>query len=249
MSVPFHRSVHDQRFQPEGAGSARGGRLLGAAALLVAVLLPAPQAEARNRFFPGRAYPDGEIILVTGLVTDSHGTPLADVDVALEGTRRELQARKLRFARVNPVRAATRTNEHGEYTIRWRWHHYYNRFRVLAGINDRGPGGVEALVELAEVDLSNRILQGSPAVANVTIVDRTFIDRYRDFIAALDSPDEKQTYEQMGRPNKVETLRFPDREEVSWWYWNQGKTYRFVDGRIDHVVDFDPISGGPTPGP
>jgi hypothetical protein len=219
-------------------------RLAALLCLLLGSLAPSAepiQASTRTKFFPGRAYADGEIIQVTGIVTDSQGEPLPNVDLALEGARGELKWRRFRKERVNPVRGTARSNERGEFVIQWRWHHYYNRFRLVAGINDRGPAGKETLVDLAQVELSTRILQGSPVVANVTIVDRTFIDRLREFLASLDTPDEQRTYQQLGRPGKVDTLRFPDREEVSWWYFDLGKTYRFVNGRIDQVVDFDPI--------
>ncbi len=45
----------------------------------------------------------------------------------------------------------------------------------------------------------------------------------------------------MGRPDRLKTFDYPDYEEVSWWYFADGKAYRFRDGKLDQVVHFEPV--------
>jgi hypothetical protein len=40
----------------------------------------------------------------------------------------------------------------------------------------------------------------------------------------------------------VQTLEYPDYDEVTWWYFEQGKAYRFREGELQQVVNFDPVT-------
>ena len=211
-------------------------------ALLAGLLAATPgQAQFKKKLFPGKAYARDTVVTVTGGVTDSNGTPIQDIEVVLEGSRRNFKFKKFKKENDHPRVVSTKTNARGEYTLRWRWHEYYNHFELRTVVPVRRTGGKEAPEVLASADLSTRILNGSPVAANLEIADTTFLESMRSFIASLDSQDEDRIYREMGKPDKVETLKFPDREEVSWWYFGQGKTFRFTDGQVDQVVDFDPI--------
>jgi hypothetical protein len=48
----------------------------------------------------------------------------------------------------------------------------------------------------------------------------------------------------MGVPEDVKRVSYAGRQqetEVSWWYFEAGKVYRFRDGRLDQVERFDPV--------
>ena len=214
-----------------------------ATALLFLIQALAPQtAEARKkRFFPGKAYANGEIVTVTGTVTDAAGRPIADLDVVLEGSYRNFKFLKFRYGNDHPATITTRTNHKGEFTLDWKWHNYYNSFRLMAVLPMQKAGGKAENEVLSEENLSVRILQGSPVFAGLTIEDRAHLDSIRDFVASVNTADEKMVFGEMGRPDKVERLQFPDHEEVSWWYFDSGKTYRFRDGQVDQIVDFEPV--------
>lgn len=205
------------------------------AAIALATALAATPASARP-------YEDGTVIEITGLVTDREGRPIPQAQVLLEASRRRISFTKLRRVNDSPVRVSALTDDGGEYTIRWKWHRYYNHFELRVVVAVRRPGGRQHLEVLAEVDLSERIKQGSPVVAPVTVEDTSFLDTYRSFLAAIDTDDERQVFDAMGKPDKVETLKFPDRREESWWYFKMGRTYRFRDGDLTQVVEFDPVT-------
>jgi hypothetical protein len=80
-------------------------------------------------------------------------------------------------------------------------------------------------------------------VAAVVIHNRRVIDRFRDFLASVKSADEQRVYQEMGKPDRVERVQYPGSVEVSWWYFEAGRAYRFRDGRLEQVVPFDPVRG------
>ncbi len=221
------------------------GRTAALFALSIALLLAlvaSPASSQVKKFFPGKAYAEGTQVEVTGFVTDRNGQPIQDIVVVLEGARREVQWKKMRRINANPRRVTTRTGPNGEFSLPWSWHPYYNRFTLHAEVDVLRTGGASIPEILASADLTTPIKNGTPVVANLEIENREFLDSFRTFLASLDSNDEKNIYGSMGQPDKVETLKFPDREEVSWWYFEAGKTYRFKNGAVEQVVAFDPVT-------
>ena len=186
-------------------------------------------------------YSEGQQIEITGVVTDGDGLPLPNVRVVLEASRKTFKFRRLSRTTSDRRRLAATTDSRGEYTLAWPWHDQFNRFELVVGVPDRRAGGKEELQVLERIDLSRRILHGSPVVVNLTIADTGFLATLRDFVAAVDTKDEQQVYDQMGRPDRVKTFEYPNYEEVSWWYFSSGKAYRFRDGKLEQVVHFEPI--------
>jgi acyl-coenzyme A synthetase/AMP-(fatty) acid ligase len=106
-------------------------------------------------------------------------------------------------------------------------------------------------IELGEVEA---VLDDHPEVAQavVTVRDGRLVahvvggadaDVLREFVASVHSDDERKVYDEMGRPDKVERVQYPERTEVSWWYFDAGRVYRFRDGRLEQVVPFEPVKG------
>jgi hypothetical protein len=219
-------------------GQARRLAILALAAGFAAALgagLAAPAAAS--------PYQDGDRVQFTGLVTDEGGKPLAGVRVVLEAARRTLILREMRRAEKDARRVGTLTNAQGEFALEWPWDSYFNRLKLLAGVNVR-HGKEESLEILESEDVSERVLAGSPVVSAFVIHNRAFVDRVRDFIASVQSADEHGIYEEMGLPDDVKRVNYagrPQESEVSWWYFGAGKVYRFHNGRMEHVDRFAPV--------
>ncbi len=193
-----------------------------------------PAAAARS------PYAQGDEVLFTGLVTNSEGLPIPDLQVTLEASRASFNIRRLGRVRENASKLATVTDERGEFSLPWRWDDYYNRFDLIVTVPVRTTEG-ETLVELQRVDLSRRTNQGSPVVSAVQLADTELVDSRQEFLAALDSADERKVYEQAGQPERMDQVRFPTYEEVTWWYFRHGRAYRFHDGMLRQVIPFDPV--------
>lgn len=182
----------------------------------------------------------GERIRVSGIVTDSQGRPLADLRVVLEASRRSFSLREMRRADRDLRRVAATTGARGEYTLEWPFDPYFNTFELVVGLPVRQEQG-ERLDELARQDVTQRVVRGGPVVAALVVERPGRIQAVRGFLAGLDSEDERRVYGEMGSPDEVKVVRYPDHEEVSWWYFESGRMYRFRDGALEQVVHFDPV--------
>ena len=137
-------------------------------------------------------------------------------------------------------RVSVTTNAAGEYTLTWPWDGYFNHFEVVVGLPVRVPTG-ERLEELACQDVTSRVQTGSTAEVAVTVENREFLDGFRKFVASL-TDDQRRVYQEMGKPDRIRDLQYPDYLESSWWYLERGRVYRFRDGRLEQVVPFEPTS-------
>ncbi|HEX7183957.1 MAG TPA: carboxypeptidase-like regulatory domain-containing protein [Thermoanaerobaculia bacterium] len=211
-------------------------RLLAWAFLTLALLPGASPAAAAP-------YAQGDRVQITGIVSDPQGQPLANVRVVLEASRSYFSIRQLRRTQADDVRrVSTTTNAQGEYTLEWPWDSYFNHFELAAGVPVR-KGRADSLEELERTDVTRRVMAGSPVVTSVVVQNAEHFRRLREFLASVKSDDERKVYDDMGRPDKVERVQYPGSQEVSWWYFDAGRVYRFRDGRLQQVVPFDPVKG------
>lgn len=201
-------------------------------ALLLLVALPAAAAR----------YAQGDKVQVTGIVSDRQGQPLSNVNVTLEVSRSSFSLRELRRTDKDTRRVTTMTNARGEYTLTWPWDSYFNKFELLVGVPVRKTQG-ERLEVLQRDDITRRVLAGSPVVVTVAVENTRFLNNLRQFVASVQSDDERKVYDEMGKPDEVKRVQYPDHTEASWWYFDSGKVYRFRDGRLEQVVPFDPVKG------
>jgi len=193
-------------------------------------------------------YQQGDKVQVTGIVTSRDGKPIEGIRVALEASRSYFSLRQLRKTQADDVRRVSAvTNARGEYSVEWPWDSYFNHFEVVAGAPVR-KGKEDRLEELTREDVTKRLLAGSPVVVSPVIENTKFLDSLRQFLAMVRSSDERRTYEEMGKPDKVQRLQYPDHVEDSWWYFESGRVYRFRDGRLEQVVPFTPVPAA-QPGP
>ncbi len=207
------------------------------AALVLTLLAPAAQGQL---FGKKRAYAQGEIVEVTGQVTDEAGQPVAGVEVRLEGVRRGMNYKRLRRQNYNPAVLQMLTDDNGEYRFEWQWHDYYNRFELSAVVGVK-LGSETHLEVLGAADISARMKQGSPVVAPLVLDNADFLYNLREFESSITSDDQRRVYAERGRPDKVEITEYPNAREVGWWYFSLGSTYLFRDGRLHEVVNFEPV--------
>jgi hypothetical protein len=186
-------------------------------------------------------YEDGQMIEITGTVTDSNGAPIPEISVVFNASRRAFTVSKFGRATRDAVQLQTVTDQEGQFSFDWRWLDYYNRFEIQTGVPTRSTAG-ETFEVLAELDMRDRIQQGSPVVASLVVDDTQFLNSLRDFLDSVESEDERRIYNEMGNPDRVQQTDFGGEPEISWWYFRLGKAYRFRDGNLDQVVHFDPIT-------
>lgn len=188
-------------------------------------------------------YDQGQRIQVTGIVADAQGQPLQDIRVTLEVTRTYFSMRDLRRTADPDVRRVSATTDaHGNYTIEWPWDSYFNHFELTAGVPLHAPTG-ETVEELTRQDVTRRVDTGSPAVVAVTIDDRKQLDSLRQFLASIQTDDMRKVYQEMGKPDRIRNVQYPAHLEISWWYFEAGKVYRFRDGHLEQVTPFEPVRG------
>jgi len=204
-------------------------RLAAVAAAILSLALAAPPAAAAK-------HDDGTRVEVTGLVTDDQGTPLPEVRVVLEASREVFSFRKFGRELRNTQRAAALSGERGEFTLVWPWNDYYNHFDLVAGVPVRTRSG-ERFEVLARLDVSRRVARNNPMVANLVVENAAFVRTLRAFVASVDSDDERRIYQQMGKPDRVEERG----AERSWWYFADGRMFRFDDGELIETRAFDPV--------
>ncbi|HVR28057.1 MAG TPA: carboxypeptidase-like regulatory domain-containing protein [Thermoanaerobaculia bacterium] len=234
-------------------------------------------------------YRRGQIIEITGTVVDAAGRPVEGVTVVLLAAHEGFELRRLRRVEKGFVRVPTTTDARGAFRLEWRWSSYYDAFRIrVEGVSaaDAASGSRKRSV-LTEIDLSRRMLAGSPVVVALEIggaspprrdgsledarpgagdnragrqnagsvprgvdvqgarstaepvADATSADTHTD---DSHSADQRRIYEEMGKPDRVDRLELSkDAEEVAWWYFERGRSYHFRDGRLEQVVEFDPV--------
>lgn len=188
-------------------------------------------------------YAQGERVQITGIVADAQGQPLPEVRVTFEATRTYFSIRELRRTADKEIRrVSATTSAAGEYTLVWPWDSYFNHFEVAVGVPVRAGAG-ERLEELARQDVTRRVQAGSPAVVAVTVENRQFLDSFRQFLASIQTEDQRKVYQEMGKPDRIRNVQYPGHLESSWWYFESGRVYRFRDGHLEQVVPFDPVRG------
>lgn len=204
---------------------------------LALALVPTPPSPAA-----AVPYAQGEKVEFTGMVTDRQGTPISDVQVMLECSRKRIDWRRLERVKRHPIRVSTPVDENGRFSIQWPWNDFYNSYELLVTVPVR-KGGAERLHVLARASVTEKTTHGSPVVAALVVEDISFLEELRRFQAALDTEDEKRVYRDVGKPDRLESLPRAGGEETAWWYFRLGRVYRFRDGVFQGVETFEPIRG------
>jgi hypothetical protein len=185
-------------------------------------------------------YREGTTVLITGLVTDGGGEAVPGLRVVLEASRKSFKLKKLSRVEDEPTKVAATTDENGRFEIPWPWHDYYNRFSLMVGVPLKTARGL-TVRELQRVDLSKRILQGSPVRTAIVIAEEQYLESLKRFLRGVDSDPKREIFEELGQPDRVERIQRGSGQESTWWYFEIGKAYRFRDGELEQVIHFDPV--------
>jgi len=195
---------------------------------------------AANAAFGRSPYDAGQKVTVQGVVSDGHGRALPDLRVTLEASRTGLSVYPLGTRKHEVATGSAQTSAQGEFGLQFPWNRRFNHFELVVAVPVATPRG-EDLRELWRSDFTRRVQQGSPVAVPVSLQDTTFLDTLRTFFASLKTDEERRTYREAGRPDRVDRTNFPDHLETAWWYFRAGKVYRFRDGRLDKVETFAPV--------
>jgi hypothetical protein len=208
--------------------------------LLACCLLAASALAGFSAIASAVPFDQGQRVQFTGLVSDPQGQPLAGVRVVLEVTRTYFSMRHLRREAVDMRKVSATTDATGAYNLDWPWDGYFNHFELAVGVPVR-KGKEERLEELERLDVTQRTYAGTPVVSALVVKNAEFITHLRDFLSSVKTDDQHRVYDEMGRPDRVENVRYPGWTEVSWWYFDAGRVYRFRDGHLEQVVPFEPV--------
>ena len=127
------------------------------------LLLAAAVALSATTAAAAKTYRRGAMVTVTGSVSDPFE------EGRIEGLRIDLLVSKKGGGPEGKglVRVSTLSDENGRFSFDWKWNPYYNFFRVHVVEVSEQPNGASVERLLGEVDLSRRILEGSPVVVAV----------------------------------------------------------------------------------
>lgn len=184
---------------------------------------------------PAFALSTGDPVKISGKATDTGGRPLAGLRIVLEASRKSLRRGENEVRRV-----AASTDADGSYTITWPWDPYFNRFEIQAGAAIR-RGKEEKFEVFERRSLSARELEAGAVTVPVIIREGERLAKLRSFEAQVKTDDERRVYAELGQPEEVRIVEYPDRRESTWWYFEAGRAYRFESGRLVQVIPFDPI--------
>jgi hypothetical protein len=186
------------------------------------------------------AIPQGAPVAVKGRVTDSAGAPIGGLKVAFIATRVGLSIQRWRDRRLPQDAVATATDVNGEFSLAWPWNSFYDRFELVVALPLRESGRATER-ELARLDVGSRLDASRQAVAIFTLEDTRFLRQIQQFEAGLKTEDERRIYAELGRPEEILRVPYPDRLETAWWYFELGRVVRFRDGRLTETQEFDPV--------
>lgn len=182
----------------------------------------------------------GDVVRVAGRVVDAAGEPIAGATVVLEAYRTGFDLLRMKRRDQPPVLSPTTTGEDGRFALDWSWNRIHDRFELVVGaaVNHGGEASVEAFLR----NDATAAMAGDQANGLRLVVDDDGVLRWLvGFAASGGSEDERKIFGELGRPDRVDREQRDDGLEITWWYFDIGKAYRFVGGRLTELVHFDPV--------
>jgi hypothetical protein len=189
---------------------------------------------------PHKGYTEGQSITVQGIVSDIAGKPVHDVQVVLEASRSGFSLYPFGSNKHDLVTGTATTDAQGNYGLQFPWNHHYDHFELVVAIGVATAHGDDRQ-ELRRLDITRYVQQGTPVVVPVTLADTHFLDTLREFLGSLRTDEEQKAYHQAGKPDRVDRTTYPDHVDTAWWYFEQGKVYRFRDGHLQTIDSFAPV--------
>ncbi len=204
---------------------------------LLTVLMALTGALAGSATANAKAHRTGDIVPIRGTVLDGQGRPLEGVEVVLEARRAQLRLRSFRRESGPPLRVIATTNAAGAFEIEWTWDRHHNEFELVVAHTQRDSGTVE---RFAHLDITALINAGGPVTTSIAVPEGSVLRWLRRYKGPTTEP-ERKVYSELGRPDRVDIALANDGDELSWWYFEHGKVYRFKDGGLLDVTRFEPV--------
>lgn len=179
----------------------------------------------------------GEVVVIDGQVLDRAGAPVTGVIAVLEATRSSYSWLKRRKVADPPIQQTVEVNEQGRFQIPWTWDRHHNEFNVAIGLEIARDGRRDVEILMRE-NISTAMNGGAPVHVMLTLEKAGLVRWLQGYQAGQATDDEKKVYSETGRPDRIETRE----RESSWWYFSEGKVYRFLNGNLEQVMHFDPMS-------
>lgn len=208
----------------------------GSTARWLVALVAALSTDVDSRLSAARLPEPGTALEVRGSVANSEGAPIGGVEVRLVAEASRLDWHRLTRRTPAPIAVATTTDERGEFRLAWVLVAGYGKFQVEAAQLYRRDRA-DARHFLATIDITPRLVAGSPVVVAITATDTSFVDDLRQFLASLRSEAERAAYQEFGRPDRIDRMG----AESTWWYFHLGTALRWADGRLAETTRFDPV--------
>ena len=181
----------------------------------------------------------GDVIRIEGQVVDAENRWVSRVNVVLEASRTKFSLRKLERAEGETLRQPQVTDEEGRFAFDWRWDGHYNTFSLGVGLEVQ-RGGRPDFEVVERLDISDFVRSGGPVRVNLKVPEAGYLRWLRGYLEGKATADEEKIYREQGRPDRVESSKH-FAGESTWWYFGQGKVYRFRHGAFDRVDHFDPV--------
>lgn len=181
----------------------------------------------------------GDVVRIEGQVVDGQNRWVSRVDVVLEASRTKFSLRKLERTEGDTLRQPLKTDDEGRFAFDWRWDGHHNTFSLGVGLEVQ-RGGRPDFEVVERLDISDLVRSGGPVNVRLEVPEAGYLRWLRGYLEGRATSDEEKIYREQGRPDRVESSDH-FKGETTWWYFGQGKAYRFRDGAFDRVVDFDPV--------
>ncbi|MFN3476342.1 MAG: carboxypeptidase-like regulatory domain-containing protein [Candidatus Methylomirabilales bacterium] len=173
--------------------------------------------------------------VLTGLVTDEAGSPVARTPVLLVGRTLDLNIR-LQYQELGRKELRTLTDEDGRYRFEFVPAEVGNHF-VLFFYDREGfdsvkfqkpdPLDVTKRLKTEAVVTIDQILRPHPNWGEVERLINTYGP----------NSDRGKILRQLGLPERREAAG----KVETWWYYSKGQSFRFSDGSLEGTFQFEPI--------
>ncbi len=185
-------------------------------------------------------------VVIKGKVRDENGNPVAYADIVVFPKENFLNfivslPSKIRGYEKPKLKGIlfSRTDKNGKFELSLEVERWRSNYIIEAGFFARKEGK-DMFYSLGR-SVVKRLHKKVIAYSEIVIHNRKFFDDFKRFVAELDSSKEKEIYNKYGIPERIDRYFVGKKSEVVWWYFSQGKAFRFRDGELIKVEEFDPV--------
>lgn len=209
--------------------------------LLATLALSAQETTQETMQETAHAFRKGERIKISGRLTTPDERPLVGVAVLLELRRTKTGVFGRKPASEEPVQIPATTGPGGEFSIDWSFDPYYDKVELAVALPVQKEGREDFEI-FDRRDLGLALAHGRSPIAVDLVLERPgYLEWLRLFLDGEASAEETKVFREHGRPDRVDREQRRGALETAWWYFEQGKCYRFKEGRLDQIIPFEPV--------